>query len=30
LLTWQIRMLGGKLGTAIATEFNLKTVGDLL
>lgn len=26
----QIRFLGGKLGQAIATEFNAKTVGDLL
>lgn len=26
----EIRFLGGKLGTAISTEFGVKTVGDLL
>lgn len=26
----QIRFLGGKLGTAIATEYGAKTVGDML
>lgn len=26
----QIRYLGGKLGTAIATEYGAKTVGDML
>jgi DNA polymerase eta len=26
----EIRFLGGKLGTAIAADFDVKTVGDLL
>jgi len=31
MLTWyQIRFLGGKLGKALAEEFEASTVGDLL
>ena len=28
--TMQIRLLGGKLGEAIAAEYGVETVGDLL